>query len=339
MKDSSFERQMERKTKNREKLVENRTKQIESEAEKKELDGEKIEIMTQFMLDPTSSATKLLEKRREMYELQEALQRDKDKFIDKEKQFKKTEEELRNRDELFHRSIVEYYKNTYEKQNSEKANHTLKLQNEQALKSQLESEINQLKISNTKLKSNLDDLRNIKSNLEQYEDFLKKVRNMQSDTYSDITDIINKYKSLQATKAELERESREINTRMQKEKEEFRAKKAEYENRINNIINEINNIQEELKSQKEKKKEIENEVALFEKNSNTVSSSLEQILLAIENIYGKCSEKKNWTTQPLEKKDYANDDERVERAKDMLRCINAYLEDYKDIAEKCKKLK
>ena len=41
------------------------------------------------MLDPTSSATKLLEKRREMYELQEALQKDKEKFNEKETQFKK----------------------------------------------------------------------------------------------------------------------------------------------------------------------------------------------------------------------------------------------------------
>ena len=47
-------------------------KQYESEIDKKRKDEDKIELMTQFMLDPTSSATKLLEKRREMYELQES---------------------------------------------------------------------------------------------------------------------------------------------------------------------------------------------------------------------------------------------------------------------------
>ena len=74
-------------------------KQYENEIDKKKRDEDKMELMTQFMLDPTSSATKLLEKRREMYELQEALQKDKEKFNEKETQFKKTEEELRNRDE------------------------------------------------------------------------------------------------------------------------------------------------------------------------------------------------------------------------------------------------
>ena len=94
-------------------------RQYENEIEKKKRDEDKIELMTQFMLDPTSSATKLLEKRREMYELQEALQKDKEKFNEKETQFKKTEEELRNRDEDFHKKICDYYMNTFEKKQND----------------------------------------------------------------------------------------------------------------------------------------------------------------------------------------------------------------------------
>ena len=47
------------------KVMSEQTKQLENEVGKKNKDDEKIELMTQFMLDPTSSATKLLEKRRE----------------------------------------------------------------------------------------------------------------------------------------------------------------------------------------------------------------------------------------------------------------------------------
>ena len=57
----------------------------ESEIDRKRKDEDKNELMTQFMLDPTSSATKLLEKRREIYELQESLQKDKEKINEKEK--------------------------------------------------------------------------------------------------------------------------------------------------------------------------------------------------------------------------------------------------------------
>ena len=101
---------------------------IENEMQKRKKHEDKIELMTQFMMDPSSSATKLLEKRREMYELQDALQRDKEKFKEKEEHFKKTEEELRNRDENFHKNIVDYYKNFYEKNQSESHNYNLKLE-------------------------------------------------------------------------------------------------------------------------------------------------------------------------------------------------------------------
>ena len=35
-------------------------------------------------------------------------------------------------------------------------------------------------------------------------------------------------------------------------------------------------------------------------------SSLEQILLAVENIYGKCKEKKDWTQHEIDKKEFVN---------------------------------
>ena len=140
------------KNKVREKQVAVKTKNIEMEADKKKKEEERIELMTQFMLDPTSSATKLLEKRREMYELQEALQRDKNKFEDKEIQFKKTEEELRNRDEEFHKKIVDYYKNSFLKKQKDNHNYENKLEEEHSNQQRLTLEIADLEKSNEKLK-------------------------------------------------------------------------------------------------------------------------------------------------------------------------------------------
>jgi len=137
----------------REKQVTVKTKNIENDADKKKKEEERIELMTQFMLDPTSSATKLLEKRREMYELQEALQRDKDKFTEREGQFKKTEEDLRNRDEEFHKKIVEYYKNSFEKKIKDNYNYENKLNEERANKDKLENDIKNLESNNNKLQN------------------------------------------------------------------------------------------------------------------------------------------------------------------------------------------
>ena len=134
-------------------------KQYESEIDKKRKDEDKIELMTQFMLDPTSSATKLLEKRREMYELQEALQKDKEKFNEKETQFKKTEEELRNRDEDFHKKICEYYMNTFEKKQTDAHANTEKIKAEKKATAEMEEKIIALKSKNEKLKQDLDKLK------------------------------------------------------------------------------------------------------------------------------------------------------------------------------------
>ena len=67
----------------------------------------------------------------------------------------------------------------------------------------------------------------------------------------------------------------------------FREEKSKLESQINGLISNIQNVQGQLKELKEKKKNLENEVTMMEANSNTVVSSLEMILLAVDNIYEK----------------------------------------------------
>lgn len=229
------------------KLVNTRTKQMEIEADKKKKDEEKIELMTQFMLDPTSSATKLLEKRREMYELQEALQRDKDKFIEKEEQFKKTEEELRNRDEEFHRKIVEYYKTTFEKKQTENYNYIQKLDDETKLQSSLDNSIKHLETKNDKLKGDQEKLKKIHDSLKKYEEFLKSVKEKHPDNFNDINDIISKFKTLKETHENIKEEEERARRRKEEERYNFKKTKSEYEARINNVITGIQTIQTDLK--------------------------------------------------------------------------------------------
>lgn len=98
-------------------------------------------------------------------------------------------------------------------------------------------------------------------------------------------------------------------------------------------------IQQDLKTQKEEKKVLENEVTVVEANSNSVVSSLEQILLAIENIYSKCKEKKEWTQHEIDKKEFTNKkgyEKRVAQAKQMIKNINYYIADYQTIIDQYK---
>lgn len=317
-------------------FVNKRTKQMEADIDNKRLDEEKIELMTQFMLDPTSSSTKLLEKRREMYELQEALQRDKEKFVEKEDQFKKTEEDLRNRDDEFFGKLVKYYKDTFEKKDKQNFNYKQKLRDEKALRNQLEGSIDQLMKNNEKLRSDYDKLVNIHESLRKYERFLTSVKDIHKESFPDVTEIITKYKTLDDTYKALRDEENKIRKKIEEERNKFRDTKAEYEDRIDKLIENISDIQIEIKEQKEKKKTLENEVNAFEQNSNSVGSSLQQILFSIDNIYSKCLKKKEWTKHELTKKESENKtiyEKKVETAKEMLKNINYYLADYQTILE------
>lgn len=331
------------KKKNAEKNANIKFKQYENEIEKKKRDEDKIELMTQFMLDPTSSATKLLEKRREMYELQEALQKDKEKFNEKEIQFKKTEEELRNRDEDFHKKIVEYYMNTFEKKQSDAHANTEKIKQEKKATGEMEEKIQNLKTKNDKLRKDLEKLKLIHEKLRAYEDFLKKVKDKHPESFSDLNGVIEKYKVLETKFKEIKEETDEAKKKKEAEKSKFRSEKSALEGKINELIGNIQKIQTQLKELKEKKKNLENEVSLMEANSNTVVSSLEMILLAVDNIYEKCTKKSAWT-QHGDLKDFAKIDndskdkkkayqERVNQAKTKIKYINNYIQDYIKITE------
>jgi FtsZ-binding cell division protein ZapB len=324
-------------------------RQYENEIEKKKRDEDKIELMTQFMLDPTSSATKLLEKRREMYELQEALQKDKEKFNEKETQFKKTEEELRNRDEDFHKKICDYYMNTFEKKQNDAHANSEKIKTERKATLEMEEKIANLKTKNEKLKEDLEKLKLIHDKLRAYEDFLKKVKDKHPESFNDLNGVIEKYKILEDKYNEIKKETEMSKKQKEQEKIKFRLEKSELEGKINVLISNIQTIQGELKDLKEKKKDLESEVTMMEANSNTVVSSLEMILLAVDNIYEKCAKKSAWTQHGdlKEFSKYDNNDKdkkklyqkRVQEAKTKIKYINSYIQDYVKITEDYKKLK
>jgi len=237
---------VEGKKKKLNKFVNIKTNVLEHEIQKRKKNEDKIELMTQFMMDPSSSATKLLEKRREMYELQDALQRDKEKFKEKEEHFKKTEDELRQRDENFHKNIVDYYKNFYEKNQNESHNYNLKLEHEKKINTELQQSIKNLKNKNDKLKKDLVSLKDIHDSLKQYEDYLKKVKETH-ENFTEINVIIKKYDDLKAIYENIKEEENKARIKKEDEKKNFREIKSNLEGKINNLIAGIQTTQQELK--------------------------------------------------------------------------------------------
>lgn len=218
----------------------------------------------------------------------------------KEKQFKKTEEELRNRDEEFHAKIRQYFTTSFQKKKKDDQNFSLSKIEQTSNKKKLEDNILALKEKNSTLNDNLEKLVKIHDSLKKYENFLNSVKEKHSDNFSDIQDIINKYKTLDSNYKKLKEEEENIKREKEEEEKRFKKEKSEYESRINGIISDIQLTQEKIKTKKDKRKVLESEVSQFESNSNSVVSSLEKILLAVENIHKKCKDKKEWTKHEID---------------------------------------
>ena len=226
---------------------------------------------------------------------------------------------------------------------------TEKIKAEKKATAEMEEKIIALKSKNEKLKQDLDKLKIIHDKLKAYEDFLKKVKDKHPESFSDLNGVIEKYRVLEDKYNEIKKETDSAKIQKEKEKVKFREEKSKLESQINGLITNIQSVQGQLKELKEKKKNLENEVTMMEANSNTVVSSLEMILLAVDNIYEKCSKKNNWT-QHGDAKEFSKFDvdikdkkkayhQRVQEAKTKIKYINNYIQDYVKITEDYKKAK
>ena len=239
--------------------------------------------------------------------------------------------------------------NTFEKKQTDAHANSEKIKAEKKATAEMEEKIIALKSKNEKLKQDLDKLKIIHDKLRAYEDFLKKVKDKHPESFSDLNGVIEKYRVLEDKYNEIKKETDSAKIQKEREKVKFREEKSKLESQINGLISNIQNVQGQLKELKEKKKNLENEVTMMEANSNTVVSSLEMILLAVDNIYEKCSKKNNWT-QHGDAKEFSKFDvdskdkkkayhQRVQEAKTKIKYINNYIQDYVKITEDYKKAK
>ena len=72
------------------------------------VDNKKIKLPQHLQLDSVSPATRLLEKRRAMYEVQKAFEDQKEEFQKKEERFKMREAELREKDILIQDHLIKF---------------------------------------------------------------------------------------------------------------------------------------------------------------------------------------------------------------------------------------
>jgi len=271
----------------------------------------------QLNLDNVSPATRLLEKRRQMFEVQEALETQKEEFARKEEMFKRREDGLRLKDLQLQEALIRFNKFLQEN-DSKRGRAEKKAQDEIKTRHLKEAEIEALQQQLNELTARKEIMKRQLDKNECYHKYLDLVIDS-SDDFQEINDLLKRHKTLMNTKSDNmklaeEREQKTEHTRLElqtkiKEKETMKLKKH----------NDIATLQQRLE---QKTLGANKQAMLMEKRlEESADKKLElgRVQMAIENIYERCHV---MAKMKLPVKD---------TLKDQLKVIGDYMMDMRDI--------
>uniref|UniRef100_A0A383V3C6 DUF4200 domain-containing protein n=1 Tax=Tetradesmus obliquus TaxID=3088 RepID=A0A383V3C6_TETOB len=253
-------------------------------------------VAKQFILENASPSTRLLEKRRQMFELQEALELQKQEFARKEEIFRKREEALKKKDLELQESLIRFSKFLQEN-DSKRARADKKAADEVKSRQQKEKEIEQLTEVLEQLRDEKEHVHDVLEKYMQYQRYLESVLES-ADEYQEIQDLLLRHATLQATNDDL----RAHQQYSAAEAEEIRvALQAFTKQKMDEILN-LNNKLSQLKKQLENyeqqaaQQELKKDYSLRVASQRTLEYG--QVVLSADNIFNRCRQKSHIAHPP-----------------------------------------
>lgn len=300
--------------------------------------GTKINLK-QMQMESVSPATRLLEKRRQMYEVQEAFERQKEEERRREEKFKKTEEELRQRDLKIQEELIKFNKILQENESKRqrvlaKAEEERKaVKEKKRQKELLDQELRQQENRAARLERQMNAMK-------IYEEFLEQVKERNPEEFTDINDILNLHTKLTTANEDLKHKQKlleEENAAMRQELDRAEKQRNDLMLQLNIEITDTTKRQEEMD---QRRQGLANEVESRRGKATAQTLQLGQIFMVIDNLYTKCVSYPGLTinhsqtykdnlTLPSE-----TSQEKLFLAKIKLTIIKEYLRDFKEIHDR-----
>ncbi|KAI9136997.1 hypothetical protein BKA69DRAFT_1119445, partial [Paraphysoderma sedebokerense] len=198
----------------------------------------KLPNQNQFALSP---ATRLLEKRREIDDVESGLTHQKHEFQIKMETLTQRREELARKEKMLHDSLIKF--ESFLKENDAKRNRAIKkAQDERKIKEMKEIEVEKLKevLQNvTKQKENQARILENSIHYQQYLESIIETPTARTEHFSDIKDILSRFDTLTATNSELMQRSKAAATELESTKSNYQSL---LENKNNEILNFNNSV-------------------------------------------------------------------------------------------------
>ena len=310
--------------------------------------GDGAKFPQQLIFENVSPATRLLEKRRQMYEVNEALEAQKARFAKDEEQFKKREESLRTKDLHLQHQLIRFNKFLQDNEAKRRRAET-RCADEQMQIKQKDEEIRELEVQLEELQRQCVDLEDeVKRNM-KYEEFLERAKEYTAD-FSEIQDLLTRYETLEAAHRDLVRNQALFESRNEEVRQEFQNYQKESANEILGFTTKTASLQSELEASETLRQQLTIEAEEVTQGDSEQSLFLGKIIMSVENLYLRCTSERPGIqhASELEGGDKSNDEdageaedspaEKAQAAIRQLGVIQAYLKDFKDIYEEVKKL-
>eukprot|EP00306_Pavlova_sp_CCMP459_P010700 CAMPEP_0185189618 /NCGR_PEP_ID=MMETSP1140-20130426/6149_1 /TAXON_ID=298111 /ORGANISM="Pavlova sp., Strain CCMP459" /LENGTH=412 /DNA_ID=CAMNT_0027756195 /DNA_START=8 /DNA_END=1246 /DNA_ORIENTATION=+ len=275
----------------------------------------------QLTLEHVSPATRLLEKRRQMFEVQEALDAQKEEYKRREAEFKRREEKLKERDLALQESLIKFNKFLQEN-DSKRARAEKKEKDEMKQRLAKEAEIARLRETLEKLKQDKAEMQAVVAKDMRYQQYLDSVVEVNDREFPDIAEILMRYDTLDATHNDLVERSRLGQAQLEEQaiRNAKYAKEMSDETLANN--NEIANLQQRLEVVQGITQRLQMETERRLQDAAEVTLQLGQVLMACDNIYTRCVRSSH-----VKRKDMLQDADDKDAAIDKLNSIGDYVGD------------
>jgi len=314
------------------------------------MDGQAGKHTQQLYFDNVSPATRLLEKRRQMYEVQDALESQKARFAREEEQFRKKEEQLRAKDLSLQHQLVRFNKFLQDNEAKRRRAET-RAAEEAAQIRQKEDEIRELERQLDHCRQQCAELEEEVSRNMKYEEFLERVKDT-SDEWGEIMDLVTRYDTLESANKDLIEVQTLSNDRIEALRKEFAEYRRRQEMRMLEMNNRVAELSSELDEAQKDRQEYEHRVDEATHEDSKHSLKFGQILMSVENLFLRCTTKRKniqHATTPMddeaakgkeeEGQEVSKDSFRKKKAKAIreLNVILNYLKDFKEITETLKR--
>ena len=236
-----------------------------------------------LILDHVSPATRLLEKRRQMFEVQEALDAQKEEFARREEAFRRREEGLRKKDLELQESLIKF--NKFLQENESKRNRAIKRaadeRKQRELKEQEIKRLNLLLTSYNEESNKLNEL--VKKNM-KYTHYLEMVQESVPEDYPEISDLVNRYNTLKDANMDLTQSQAAHEGENDDKRANFGTYSKERTNDILNNNNEIASLQKKLEVVESDVVKNQHDLDINVRNVSDKTLVLGEILMAVGNL-------------------------------------------------------